>query len=75
MFCCSTGRSMRRLSPRRAADLPLAAMKRYTARELRHAVVLAVVVTAVVVVALLDPTCERHAKTTEPVPVRSIFPR
>lgn len=50
-------------------------MRRYTYRELRSAVVLAVLLTALAVVALLDPSCHRQSEGPHAGPTRSILPR
>ena len=50
-------------------------MKSYTPRELRNAVLLAVVLTAVAVVALLDPSCQPRTDIPHSGPSRSLAPR
>lgn len=50
-------------------------MKTYTARELRQAVLLAVVLTALITIALLDPTCRQPTDVPHTAPSRSLAPR
>lgn len=47
-------------------------MKSYTPRDVRHAVLLAVLLTAVAMLALLDPSCQRSGPRTGPS--RSLAP-
>ena len=49
-------------------------MRNYTPRELHRAVLLAVLLTALAVVALLDPSCEPRTGIPHPGPSRSITP-
>ena len=50
-------------------------MRTYTSRELRHAVLLAVALTALAMVALLDPTCRRSDGGHSTGPSRSLYSR
>ena len=64
----------RRTPPR--ADLPVKpGMKTYTPRELRSAVLLAVVITMTVMLALLDPSCRHNVDSYRLGWGRSISPR
>ncbi len=49
-------------------------MKSYTAREVRNAVLLAVMATAIAMVALLDPSCRPAPNKLHQGPSRSILP-
>jgi hypothetical protein len=51
-----------------------AVMRSYTPREIRSAVLLAVVVTAIAMLALLDPSCQRTS-SPHAGPSRSLAPR
>lgn len=50
-------------------------MRSYTPGEVRSAVVLAVFVTAIVAIALLDPSCRREPGGPHDGPARSVSPR
>jgi hypothetical protein len=49
-------------------------MRSYTPRELRNAVLLAVVLTALGTVALLDPSCQPRTDTSHSGPSHSLSP-
>lgn len=50
-------------------------MRRYTPREMRSAMLLAVLLTAIAVVALLDPSCQPRTDIPHTGPSRSLAPR
>ncbi len=50
-------------------------MRTYTPQELRHAVLLAVVLTAIAMAALLDPSCHRSDGGLATGPSRSLYSR
>ena len=49
--------------------------RRFTPRDLRDAVILAAIVTTVVVIALLDPSCAHLDSSPEVGPSHSVVPR
>lgn len=50
-------------------------MKQPTPKDVRHAVILAVIITVVVMFALFDPSCQPREPESHPGPSRSIAPR
>lgn len=50
-------------------------MKTYTPRQLRQAVLLAVMLTALACLTLLDPSCQTRPGPAEHGPARSLAPR
>ena len=55
-------------------DRGITGAKKFTPRDLRNAVILAVVITATVVFALFDPSCQRFDPSPSPGPSRSVVP-